>query len=368
MKEFIISEAQSEKAVLVGLVTPQQNEQKVKEYLDELAFLADTAGVEPVKKFWQKLDAPNSVTFVGSGKLQEIKEYVVENEIGIVIFDDELSAKQLRNIEKELQVKILDRTNLILDIFALHAKTNEAKLQVKLAQNRYFLPKLRQVRETSNKYGGAGVGMRGPGETKLELDRRRLEREIDLLKKEIGKIKSQRQVGRREREKSGVKRVALVGYTNAGKSSLLNALTKENVYVENKYFATLDTTSRKLFLNGENIVITDTVGFISELPHELVDSFASTLDEARESDLVLHIVDPTATSKDGSENYFQESMRVTNKVLDDIGATSNRLVVYNKCDLLQTRKKLAENEIYVSAKTKEGLDALKQKIAEMLKI
>lgn len=357
---------ETQKAIVVVVVTKSSESKNRK--LDEVTRLAESTGIEVVGAFSQNVKDFNKATVIGSGKVAEIQQFLQERPVDVVIVDYQLTGSQISNLSEAFSTRVLDRVGLILDIFALHAKTNEAKLQVKLAQNRYLLPKLRQVRETSNKYGGAGVGMRGPGETKLELDRRRLEREIDLLKKEIEKIKSQRQVGRREREKSGVKRVALVGYTNAGKSSLLNALTKENVYVENKYFATLDTTSRKLFLNGENIVVTDTVGFISELPHELVDSFASTLDEARESDLVLHIVDPTATSKDGSENYFQESMRVTNKVLDDIGATRHRLVVYNKCDLLQTRKKLAENEIYVSAKTKEGLDALKQKMAEMLKI
>lgn len=353
-----------QKAIVVVVLTKSKESKSRK--LDEIVRLAESTGIEVLASFSQNVKEFNKSTVIGSGKVLEIQKFLKENPVDVVIVDYKLTGSQISNLADAFLTRVIDRVGLILDIFALHAKTNEAKLQVKLAQNIYLLPKLRQVKETSNKYGGAGVGMRGPGETKLELDRRRLEREIDLLKKEIAKIKSQRQVSRREREKSGVKKVALVGYTNAGKSSLLNALAKENIYVEDKYFATLDTTSRKIFLNGENVVVTDTVGFISELPHELVDSFASTLDEAKSADLILHVVDPTATSKDGGELYFEESMQITNKVLDDIGATQKRLIVFNKCDLLKNKKDLTENEIYVSAKTKEGLEELKQKIWEML--
>lgn len=353
-----------QKAIVVVVLTKSKESKNRK--LDEIVRLAESTGIEVLASFSQNVKEFNKSTVIGSGKVLEIQKFLKENPVDVVIVDYKLTGSQISNLADAFSTRVIDRVGLILDIFALHAKTNEAKLQVKLAQNIYLLPKLRQVKETSNKYGGAGVGMRGPGETKLELDRRRLEREIDLLKKEIAKIKSQRQVSRREREKSGVKKVALVGYTNAGKSSLLNALAKENIYVEDKYFATLDTTSRKIFLNGENVVVTDTVGFISELPHELVDSFASTLDEAKSANLILHVVDPTATSKDGGELYFEESMQITNKVLDDIGATQKRLIVFNKCDLLKNKKDLTENEIYVSAKTKEGLEVLKQKIWEML--
>ncbi len=355
---------EKQRAIVIVVITKNKDSKNRK--LDEIIRLAESTGIEVVASFSQTIKEFNKGTVIGSGKVIEIQKFLKENPVDVVIVDYKLTGSQISNLSDAFSTRVLDRVGLILDIFALHAKTNEAKLQVKLAQNIYLLPKLRQVQETSNKYGGAGVGMRGPGETKLELDRRRLEKEIDLLKKEIAKIKSQRQVSRREREKNDVKKVALVGYTNAGKSSLLNALAKENIYVEDKYFATLDTTSRKIFLNGENVVVTDTVGFISELPHELVDSFASTLDEAKLANLILHVVDPTATSKDGSENYFEESMKITDKVLDEIGATKKRLIVFNKCDLLKNKKDLAENEIYVSAKTKEGIDKLKQKISEML--
>lgn len=353
-----------QKALVVVVIT--KNKESKNRKLDEIIRLAESTGIEVIGSFSQNIKEFNKGTVIGSGKIIEIQNFLKEHPVDVVIIDYKLTGSQIFNLSNAFSTRVLDRVGLILDIFALHAKTNEAKLQVKLAQNIYLLPKLRQVKETSNKYGGAGVGMRGPGETKLELDRRRIEKEIDLLKKEILKIKSQRQIGRREREKSGIKKVALVGYTNAGKSSLLNALAKDNIYVEDKYFATLDTTSRKIFLNGENVVVTDTVGFISELPHELVDSFASTLDEAKLADLILHVVDPTATSKDGSELYFEESMNITNKVLDDIGATKNRLTVFNKSDLIESKRDLAENEIYVSAKTKNGIEELKQKISQML--
>lgn len=363
-KDMFSTEKIKQKALLVVVIT-KKNESKARK-LDEITRLAESTGLEVIGFFVQNIKDFNKATVIGKGKVEEIKNYLKNNSADVVIVDYKLTGSQIGNLSNAFSTRVIDRVGLILDIFAIRAKTNEAKLQVKLAQNMYLLPKLRDVNETSNKYGGAGVGMRGPGETKLELDRRRLEKEIDFLKKEIKKIKEQRALGRRERIKNAIKRIALVGYTNAGKSSLLNVLTKDNIYVEDKYFATLDTTSRKLYLNGQVVLLTDTVGFISELPHELVDSFASTLDEAKESDLILHIVDPTATSLDGKELYYEESMRVTNKVLDDIGATQNRLIVYNKCDLVENRKELLENEIYVSTKTKEGIEDLKNKIINLL--
>ena len=364
MKEFIISEAQSEKAVLVGLITPQQNEQKVKEYLDELAFLADTAGVEAVKCFYQKLDGPNSVTFVGTGKLQEIKEYVVENEIGTVIFDDELSAKQLRNIEKELQVKILDRTNLILDIFARRAQTAHAKTQVELAQYRYMLPRLTRLWTHLERQRG-GVG-------------------ISRLKKELVDIDKQKSVQRKNRGK--MVRVALVGYTNVGKSTLMNLLSKSDVFAENKLFATLDTTVRKVIIENLPFLLSDTVGFIRKLPTELVESFKSTLDEVREADLLVHVVDI-------SHPTFEEQIEVVNKTLTEIDDREKPMImVFNKVDAftfvpkdeddLTPRKrenidldelkrtwmaKMQDNCIFISAKEKTNIEELKALLYERVK-
>ena len=320
-KNMFSTEKIKQKALLVVVIT-KKNESKARK-LDEITRLAESTGLEVIGFFVQNIKDFNKATVIGKGKVEEIKNYLQDNSADVVIVDYKLTGSQIGNLSNAFSTRVIDRVGLILDIFAIRAKTNEAKLQVKLAQNMYLLPKLRDVNETSNKYGGAGVGMSFPI-------------------------------------------VALVGYTNAGKSSLLNVLTKDNIYVEDKYFATLDTTSRKLYLNGQVVLLTDTVGFISELPHELVDSFASTLDEAKESDLILHIVDPTATSLDGKELYYEESMRVTNKVLDDIGATQNRLIVYNKCDLVENRKKLSDNEIYVSTKTKEGIEKLKNKIINLL--
>ena len=363
MKEFIISEAQTEKAVLVGLITPEQNEQKVKEYLDELAFLADTAGVEAVKRFYQKLDYPNSVTFVGSGKLQEIKEYVVENEIGLVIFDDELSAKQLRNIEKELQVKILDRTNLILDIFARRAQTAHAKTQVELAQYKC---------------------MRGPGETQLETDKRIILDKISKLKRDLVEIDKQKSVQRKNRGK--MVRVALVGYTNVGKSTLMNLLSKSEVFAENKLFATLDTTVRKVIVDNLPFLLSDTVGFIRKLPTELVESFKSTLDEVREADLLVHVVDI-------SHPTFEEQIEVVNRTLSEIDKTEKPMImVFNKIDAFtfvpkdeddltpRTREnidldelkrtwmnKMQDNCIFISAKERTNIDALKALLYERVK-
>lgn len=289
MKEFVISEAQTEKAVLVGLVTQTQNERKTNEYLDELAFLAETAGAEVVKRFTQKLDTPNSVTYVGKGKLQEIREYLQqqaeeeENEIGMVIFDDELSAKQIRNIENELKVKILDRTSLILDIFAMRAQTANAKTQVELAQYKYMLPRLQRLWTHLERQGGGSgagggkgsVGLRGPGETQLEMDRRIILNRMALLKQRLADIDTQKSTQRKNRGR--MIRVALVGYTNVGKSTLMNLMAKSDVFAENKLFATLDTTVRKVIIENLPFLLSDTVGFIRKLPTDLVDSFKSTL-------------------------------------------------------------------------------------------
>ncbi len=378
MKEFIISEAQTEKAVLVGLITPNQNEQKIKEYLDELAFLADTAGVEPVKMFYQRLDYANPVTFVGTGKLQEIKEYVVENEIGVVIFDDELSPKQLRNIEKELKVMILDRTSLILDIFAKRAQTAHAKTQVELAQYKYMLPRLTRLWTHLERQRG-GVGMRGPGETQLETDKRIILDKISLLKKELASIDKTKSIQRKNRGK--MVRVALVGYTNVGKSTLMNLLSKSEVFAENKLFATLDTTVRKVIIDNLPFLLSDTVGFIRKLPTELVESFKSTLDEVREADLLVHIVDV-------SHPQFEEQIEVVNKTLADIHKEEKpMIIVFNKIDAFsfvpkeeddltpRTREnvsldelkntwmnRLQDNCIFISAKDKTNVDELKTKL------
>ena len=378
MKEFIISEAQTEKAVLVGLITPNQNEQKIKEYLDELAFLADTAGVEPVKMFYQRLDYANPVTFVGTGKLQEIKEYVVENEIGVVIFDDELSPKQLRNIEKELKVMILDRTSLILDIFAKRAQTAHAKTQVELAQYKYMLPRLTRLWTHLERQRG-GVGMREPGETQLETDKRIILDKISLLKKELVNIDKTKSIQRKNRGK--MVRVALVGYTNVGKSTLMNLLSKSEVFAENKLFATLDTTVRKVIIDNLPFLLSDTVGFIRKLPTELVESFKSTLDEVREADLLVHIVDV-------SHPQFEEQIEVVNKTLADIHKEEKpMIIVFNKIDAFsfvpkeeddltpRTREnvsldelkntwmnRLQDNCIFISAKDKTNVDELKTKL------
>ena len=323
MKEFIITQEQTERAVLVGLVTPEQSEAQVKEYLDELAFLAETAGIEPVRRFTQKADKPHAVTFVGSGKLQQIGEYVAENEIGIVVFDDELSAKQLLNIEKELKVRILDRTNLILDIFAKRAQTAHAKTQVELAQYRYMLPRLTRLWTHLERQRG-GVGMRGPGETQLETDRRIILDRISKLKRELEEIDRQKATQRRNRGK--MVRVALVGYTNVGKSTLMNLLGKSDVFAENKLFATLDTTVRKVIIDNLPFLLSDTVGFIRKLPTELVESFKSTLDEVREADLLVHVVDI-------SHPTFEEQIEVVERTLADIGCADKPIItVFNKID------------------------------------
>ena len=288
MKENIISTETSEKTVLVGLITPQQNEAKAKEYLDELAFLADTAGAITEKTFLQRLDYPNPRTYVGKGKLDEIKQYVDENEIGLVIFDDDLTTKQVANLERELQVKILDRTSLILDIFAKRAQTANAKTQVELAQYQYLLPRLTRMWTHLERQRG-GIGMRGPGETQIETDRRIILDKISRLKAELESIDKQKSIQRKNRGK--LTRIALVGYTNVGKSTLMNLLSKSDVFAENKLFATLDTTVRKVIIDNLPFLLTDTVGFIRKLPTHLVNSFKSTLDEVRDADILVHVVD-----------------------------------------------------------------------------
>ena len=359
MKEFVISEVKAETAVLVGLITKEQDEAKTKEYLDELEFLADTAGAVTVKRFTQKVNGPSQTTYVGKGKLEEIKQYIKEQQdaydefmeqsefseisqmpedteipqpVGMVIFDDELSAKQIRNIEQELKVKILDRTSLILDIFAMRAQTANAKTQVELAQYRYMLPRLQRLWTHLERQGGGSgsgggkgsVGLRGPGETQLEMDRRIILQRITLLKQRLVEIDKQKTTQRKNRGR--LIRVALVGYTNVGKSTMMNLLAKSEVFAENKLFATLDTTVRKVVVENLPFLLADTVGFIRKLPTDLVDSFKSTLDEVREADLLVHVVDI-------SHPDFEEQIEVVNNTLKDLGAADKpQMIVFNKID------------------------------------
>lgn len=351
MKEFVISEAQAETAVLVALITQSQDERKTNEYLDELAFLAETAGADVVKKFTQRLDMANSVTYVGKGKLQEIKDYVTENEVGMVIFDDELSAKQIRNIEGELQVKILDRTSLILDIFAMRAQTAHAKTQVELAQYKYMLPRLTRLWTHLERQGGGSgsgkggsVGLRGPGETQLEMDRRIILGRMSLLKGQLADIDKQKATQRKNRGR--MIRVALVGYTNVGKSTLMNLLSKSDVFAENKLFATLDTTVRKVIIDNLPFLLSDTVGFIRKLPTDLVESFKSTLDEVREADLLLHVVDI-------SHPGFEEQIEIVNKTLADIGGAGKPcILIFNKIDAYTYVEKAPDD---LTPRTKDNL-------------
>lgn len=337
MKEFVISEVKAESAILVGLITETQNEAKTKEYLDELEFLADTAGAVTVKRFTQKVNGPSAVTYVGKGKLEEIKAYIEQCEdneepIGMVIFDDELSAKQMRNIENELKVKILDRTSLILDIFAMRAQTANAKTQVELAQYRYMLPRLQRLWTHLERQGGGSgsgggkgsVGLRGPGETQLEMDRRIILQRITLLKQRLQEIDKQKTTQRKNRGR--MIRVALVGYTNVGKSTIMNLLAKSEVFAENKLFATLDTTVRKVVVDNLPFLLADTVGFIRKLPTDLVDSFKSTLDEVREADLLVHVVDI-------SHPDFEEQIRVVDNTLKELGSSDKpSMIIFNKID------------------------------------
>ena len=364
MNDAIITEAKTETAVLVGLVTKEQDEAKTKEYLDELEFLADTAGAVTVRRFTQKMAGPSSVTYIGSGKLEEIRQYIkdeedAEREVGMVIFDDELSAKQLRNIEKVLGVKILDRTTLILDIFAMRAQTAEAKTQVELAQNRYMLPRLQRLWTHLERQGGGSgsgggkgsVGLRGPGETQLEMDRRIILQRITLLKQRLTEIEKQKTTQRKNRGR--LIRVALVGYTNVGKSTLMNLLAKSEVFAENKLFATLDTTVRKMVIDNLPFLIADTVGFIRKLPTDLVDSFKSTLDEVREADLLVHVVDI-------SHPDFEDQIRVVDTTLKELGcADKPSMIVFNKIDAYTWTEKEPDD---LTPPTKENitLDELKQ--------
>ncbi|WP_424777298.1 GTPase HflX [Porphyromonas endodontalis] len=376
MKEFILTETSSERAVLVGLITPKVTERQVQDYLDELAFLSTTAGISPVKSFVQRLDMPNSATFVGKGKLEEIASYIQENEIGLAIFDDELSPKQLRCIEEVLRVRILDRTSLILDIFATRAQTAHAKTQVELAQYRYMLPRLTRLWTHLERQRG-GVGMRGPGETQLETDKRIILDKISRLKEELVRIDKQKSVQRKNRGK--MVRVALVGYTNVGKSTLMNVLSKSEVFAENKLFATLDTTVRKVILHNLPFLMSDTVGFIRKLPTELIESFKSTLDEVREADLLLHIVDL-------SHPDFESQIAVVEATLREILGNENKptLLIFNKIDAFtftpkeeddltpKSREnysreelerswmaKLGQNCLFVSAHTGDGIEGLR---------
>ena len=368
-----------ESAVLVGVITKTQNEEQSKEYLDELAFLTYTAGGEVVKRFTQKMDMPNPKTFIGSGKMKDLEEFIKENKIGTAIFDDELSAAQERNISKILNCKVLDRTNLILDIFAQRAQTSYARTQVELAQCQYLLPRLKGMWTHLERQKG-GIGMRGPGETEIETDRRIVREKIALLKAKIKKIDKQMSVQRGNR--GALVRVALVGYTNVGKSTLMNVISKSDVFAENKLFATLDTTVRKVVVKNLPFLMSDTVGFIRKLPTQLVDSFKSTLDEVRESDLLLHVVDISHPS-------FEEHIESVNKILEEIHALDKpTLMVFNKIDAytpepfdetdlmnpstkahysLQEWKatwmsKIGDHSLFISALNKENLEDFRKRV------
>ena len=339
-----------ENAILVGLITKDQDEEKLTEYMDELEFLAYTAGATVKKRFTQKLAQPDSRTFVGKGKAEEIKLFLEENEIGTVIFDDELSPSQLKNLERELEVKILDRTNLILDIFAQRAQTSYARTQVELAQYEYLLPRLTRMWTHLERQRG-GIGMRGPGETEIETDRRIIRDRISLLKEKLKTIDKQMATQRNNRGK--MVRVALVGYTNVGKSTLMNALSKSDVFAENKLFATLDTTVRKVVIGNLPFLLTDTVGFIRKLPTQLVESFKSTLDEVREADLLLHVVDV-------SHESFEDHISSVNQILQEINAHQKPMVmIFNKIDDFSYEKK-DEDDLTPSTKKNISLDEWKR--------
>lgn len=381
MKDFIISETNSPEAVLVGVITQDQTEDQVIEYLDELAFLAETAGYVPDKKFVQKLDIPNTATFVGKGKLEEIKKYIEENEIGVVIFDDELAPNQLRNVEKALEVRILDRTSLILDIFAMRAQTAHAKTQVELAQYQYLLPRLTRLWTHLDRQRGGGAMMRGVGETQLESDRRIVLTRISKLKKDLEMI--DKQMASQRKNRGNMVRIALVGYTNVGKSTIMNMISKSEVFAENKLFATLDTTVRKVVIDNLPFLLSDTVGFIRKLPTNLIESFKSTLDEVREADLLLHVVDI-------SHPNFEEQIEVVEKTLLEIDKVKKpTILVFNKVDaytyvekeeddltpmtkenlslddLKKTwMSKMSDDCVFISAKDKTNIDEFKAKLYE----
>lgn len=367
---------QEETAVLVGLIQKEQTQEQVYEYLDELAFLAETAGAITIRKFTQKLPHPDSRTFVGKGKLEEIKTYVNGKKIDLVIFDDELTGSQITNIEKELGVKTIDRSDLILDIFARRARTAQAKVQVELAQYQYLLPRLKGMWKHLERQGG-GIGTRGPGETEIETDRRIVKDKINLLRKRLAEIDKQSFTQRKERGE--LIRVALVGYTNVGKSTLMNLLSKSDVFAENKLFATLDTTTRKIVFENTPFLLSDTVGFIRKLPHHLVESFKSTLDEVREADILLHVVD-------ASHAQYEDQIGVVNKTLQELKAFEKPiLTIFNKMDLyeeknfdewledqvkqeilLELREKwertTEHNCVFISALERKNIDALRELI------
>jgi len=339
-----------EKAVLVGLITSKQDKYKVEEYLDELAFLVETAGGIPEYRFVQSLEFPNPKTYVGAGKLEEIRQYVKAAEVDMVVFDDELGPSQIRNLEKALECKILDRTNLILDIFARRAKTAHAKVQVELAQYQYLLPRLTRMWTHLERQRG-GIGLRGPGETEIETDRRIIRDKISLLKKKLVQIDKQKATQRKNRGK--LVRVALVGYTNVGKSTLMNLLSKSDIFAENKLFATLDTTVRKVVIENLPFLLSDTVGFIRKLPHDLVESFKSTLDEVRESDILVHVVDI-------SHHEFEDQIKTVNETLLEIGVADKPVImVFNKVDAYNFVKK-DEDDLTPASEENLSLDDLKK--------
>ena len=381
----IVSEMENERAVLVGLITPTQNEAKANEYLDELAFLADTAGAVTVKKFLQQCDAPNRTSFVGKGKLEEIAKYVEDNDIALAIFDDDLTTKQVTFIEKEVKAKVLDRTSLILDIFAARAKTANARMQVELAQYQYLLPRLTRMWTHLERQRG-GIGMRGPGETQIETDRRIILDKISLLKERLRDLDKQKTIQRKNRGK--LTRIALVGYTNVGKSTLMNLLSKSDVFAENKLFATLDTTVRKVIIDNLPFLLTDTVGFIRKLPTKLIESFKSTLDEVRDADILVHVVDI-------SHPQFDEQIEIVNRTLQEVCDSSNKemIMVFNKIDNFSYVEKdeddltprgrenisldelkatwmakMNDNCVFISAKERTNIEELKTMLYEKAKI
>lgn len=372
---------EEEKAVLVGLMQQGQTEEQINEYLDELAFLAETAGAHTIKRFYQRMEHPDSRTFVGSGKLQEIKEYVKSKKADLVIFDDELTGAQINNIQKEIETKVIDRSNLILDIFARRARTSQARVQVELAQYQYLLPRLKGMWTHLERQGG-GIGSRGPGETEIETDRRLVKDKIAFLRGKLREIDKQAFTQRKERGE--LIRVSLVGYTNVGKSTLMNLLSKSDVFSENKLFATLDTTTRKIVYENTPFLLSDTVGFIRKLPHHLVESFKSTLDEVREADILMHVVDI-------SHPQHEEQIAVVNKTLQELNAFDKpTIMVFNKMDLYaaktfdewlgdDVKKQLEEelfhkwsnitegNSIFISATERENIEALRTKILDKVR-
>lgn len=373
--------SEEEKAILVGVIQKEQKEQDVKEYLDELAFLAETAGAKTVKRFVQKLPHPDSRTFIGKGKIEEIKQYVADKDIDVVIFDDELTGAQISNIEKALGTKTIDRSDLILDIFARRAKTAQAKAQVELAQYQYILPRLRGMWKHLERLGG-GIGTRGPGETEIETDRRIVRDKISLLRKRLAEIDKQAFTQRKDRGE--FIRVSLVGYTNVGKSTIMNLLSKSDVLAENKLFATLDTTTRKIVYENTPFLLSDTVGFIRKLPHHLVESFKSTLDEVREADILLHVVDI-------SHPNYEEQIGVVNKTLQELGSFEKpTITIFNKMDLYAQRtfdewleqstkdeilldlkerwqRETNGNAIFISALERTNIDELRRMILEKVR-